>query len=391
MAPRWTALLRAQRHYVLREGDSAITAFQTAVLEHQDDIDAWWGLAESLYHFAGFTGQSSTDSRAAFDRVATMDSAFGPVYAHLFSLALWARDTAAARRYLQRFRDGDPKQVVSAQAFRLWLADPSTRASERRALAQADRGTLSDLVELAIRERFDLPFADTIGAILATAGRAPADRQRGGDYRLVVLGGLGRWPEAVAAWRAAAGDPSFDDWMLHAYFAGYPAKAIAAPMLSRARAMVRAGRAPDFALPSWESPNLAFAAVVHDAMRNGDVAEIGMLSAALRRAAPTADSSDPLRHSLSAALLGRHALLAHDTTRAIEQLEIAASRIGEPWPTYYPLLAMSPERALLAELLMARGDGRRATRWIQSLANSRSLADALYADRIRQLRSALPH
>ena len=65
MAPRWVNLLEAQRQLMLGSGHEAIDGFQNAVLDHRNDIDAWFGLGESLFHYGGWNGQSPQDSRPA--------------------------------------------------------------------------------------------------------------------------------------------------------------------------------------------------------------------------------------------------------------------------------------------------------------------------------------
>ncbi len=98
--------LKAQRQFVLGYGASAIAAFQDAVLDDNTDIDAWYGLGEALFHFGAFAAHSPVDARAAFDRVAALDSSFAPVYDHLLELALQQGDGRAAERYLRTFAGG---------------------------------------------------------------------------------------------------------------------------------------------------------------------------------------------------------------------------------------------------------------------------------------------
>ena len=54
-----------------RVGHEAIDGFQNAVLDHRNDIDAWFGLGESLFHYGGWNGQSPRTHVPALERVAS--------------------------------------------------------------------------------------------------------------------------------------------------------------------------------------------------------------------------------------------------------------------------------------------------------------------------------
>ena len=81
----------------------------------------------------------------------------------------------------------------------------------------------------------NLPLADTLAMFLTGANRSPDDRRRGAEYRLAILAAEGRWPDALAVWKAQVGDRSFDAWPVHAYLAGYPAAEVVEPMFAWAQ------------------------------------------------------------------------------------------------------------------------------------------------------------
>ncbi|HVH09216.1 MAG TPA: protein kinase [Gemmatimonadales bacterium] len=388
-APRWRALLEAERHYIMRSADSAIAGFQAIVVDFPRSPDAWYGLGEALFHFGGLAGVSPLEARPAFARVSALDPTFVPLYAHLIELAVFAHDVAGARGYLAQMPRDDPERPAMAALIALSAGDPRLRAETVASLATADRLTLKLLVAHFGHGGADLPLTDTIARFLSGPDRTPDDRRTGGQYRFVALAGQGRWPEAVAVWDSLAGGVRFDRWMVLASLAGFPAPPRVTPMLSWARGEVRSGRSPDFRRPVFEESEQAFQATVHEAVLHGDSSAVRDLLGRLERATATADPSDPLPPALQAALEARLALLARDTTRAMRALQRSVARSAEPFAMYYPLAAMAPERWLLAQFARARRDRATATRCLDSFTHTWSLGDALYTQRVACLRDRL--
>jgi tetratricopeptide (TPR) repeat protein len=388
LGQRWVNLLEAQRHLLLGSGDSAIAAFQSAVLDHRDDIDAWFGLGEALFHYGGLSGQSPQDAKPALEHVARLDSAFAPIYDHLVDLAILAGDSARARLYLGRMGPDDPVRRVRETAFTLRFDSSSARAHALNQLRSIDRQAISQIVALYLHDSFDPALADTVASFLLGADRTPDDRRRGAAFRLVALTAQGRWREAVVAWKSAAKEPDFDAWVIHADLAGFPAADLVGPMYAWAESLMRAGRAPDFTRPLWDDPQQAFHALAHRAAMTGDSGRVSDLIRRIDAAPPSPDRADPTRQAFRAALEARLALLAGDTTLAVERLRRSVSRVQEPWTWYYPLTAMAPERLLLADLLSARGVSADAKRWHASFANSWAVGDALFAAVLRGRASA---
>jgi tetratricopeptide (TPR) repeat protein len=376
---RWVNLLEARRSFVLGDGERAIDGFQNAVLDHPDDIDAWVGLGEALFHFAGYTGHTPADAAPALERMVDIDSAFVPVYDHLVDLALIAGDSARAVRYLARMPTDDPSRQVRAAAIGLRFGGPAERAEAHRRLRSSDRQALSQVIALWMQGSRDLPLADTLASYLTGSGRTPDDRRRGVHNRLVALAGQGRWSEALDLWQHDAGDRPFDAWLVHAALAGYPAEAIVLPMFAWARARIARREIPDFSLPPWDESRQAFEAIAHRATLVGDSAEVVELLERMRVAPAATDAADPAARSFQASLEARLALLAGDTVAAIASLRRAVERINEPYTWYYPMTSMAPQRRLLADLLRARGDSLGAKRWYASFLNSWSMADVLFA------------
>jgi serine/threonine-protein kinase len=381
MPDRWMKLLEGRRQFVLGKGEAAIAGFQDAVLDDRGDIDAWLGLGESLFHFAGYTGHDPIDAQGALERTAELDSAFAPIYDHLVDLALLAGDSTRAARYVGRMAPDDSARLVREAAMVVRFGGPEARRVALDQLRQADRQALSQVVALWTHGSANLPLADTLAGYLTGAQRTPDDRLRGADFRLAILAAQGRWSDGLAVWEKYAGDNSFDAWIVHAYLAGYPAAKVADPMFAWARSKVVRGVIPDFSRPMWDSLQQGFQALAHRATLMGDSAEVLDLLARVKRARPATNLSDPTQASLRASLEARLTLLGGDSARAIELLQRSLSRINEPFTWYYPLTSMAPQRRLLSELLDARGASAEAKRWRDSFRNTWSIGDVLFAVR----------
>jgi hypothetical protein len=159
-------------------------------------------------------------------------------------------------------------------------------------------------------------------------------------------------------------------------------------MYDRARVDMRAGRTPDFTLPPWNELRQGFEALVYQATLRGDSAEAHELLRRIERA-PVAPS-EPAADALGWSLRARLALLAGDTARAIAGLQRAVARIPEIHTANHPLTAVGPQRRLLAQLLLARGDSAGAERWRRSFSTSWSVADLFYLAGLDSLGSGRP-
>ena len=385
LEPRWVNLLEAQRYYVLGLGDSAIAAFQDVVLDDRAEIDGWLGLGEALVHFAGFTGHSALDARPAFERVATLDTTFAPIYDHLIDLSVYAGEERAAWTYLARLSPDNPLRVGKAATVALRFGRPRDRAAALAQLRSADREVLSEEIIFWMHGGFDLGLADSAAGYLMGSDRTPDDRRRGAQYRLIARIGQGRLPEALRVWSSTAGAYPFDPWIVQAYLAGYPVREVAEPMFAWARAQLAQGGALDFNRPPWDEVRQGFEALVHRASLEGDSAEVLDLLRRIKRG-PSPEPTEPSPGALRASLEARLALLAGDTASAIASLRQSLSRIAEIYTANHPLMAMAPQRLLLSELAAKRGDSVEAGRWRDSFSNSWSVADVLYLARLGRLR-----
>lgn len=381
-APRWKELLAAQRHYVLRDADSSIVAFQNIALNHPDLVDGWFGLGEALFHYGSFAGHRPGDARRPLRRLMSMDSAFAPIADHLVQLALYEHDAEAARRNLRRMAAEAPDRTMWEAALDLHVGSGPSRDSALRRVAESDLRTISVLVGHFGHGGHALALADTLAGFLLAPGRAPEDRRRGAQYRLMVSStDAGAWADALGTWDSVVGGDTFDRWIVHAHLAGRPTGGHGERMLARAAADVRGGRLPDFTRSIRAPPRQAFRAVVHEATLRGDSATVTTLLDAFSRSGTPA-RTDPLPRALRSSLRARLDLLADDTAAAIRSLERSLTRVPDPYTMFYPLASLPAQRLLLAELLHRQGREEAGRRWLRSFGTTWSLGDLVYREHV---------
>lgn len=373
-------LLTAQRHFVMREGRDAIERFTRLTVNDPSLLDGWLGKGEAVFHYQGLQGGSPTDALSAFEQVVRMDSTFSPAYEHLAEIAVRMGDEERARQYAPRVR-GEKARPSYTLAVELRFGSASERAGAFAVLDTAPRNTISNLVRIFA---FDPGMVDTLSALLMR--RPGPDGLQGVQYRLASRAAQGRWREGLNMWRSGHSDP-FDKWLVHAHLAGYRTPE-AAEMLRWAQGFVKENGGPDFRAREAKTKD-PFRALVHLALVEGDSADVTFLTELLESAARRADPSDPEPSGLRASLRARQALQTGDTAGAIRRLEESLERA--PWwvSSWAPLADAAPQRLLLTELLLARGQQRQAERWLNSFGNIGAVGDLLYRERVARLRASL--
>jgi tetratricopeptide (TPR) repeat protein len=375
-------LLEAQRELIMRRGHEAVQRFTRLTVNDPFLLDGWFGKGEAVFHFEGMLGGRPQDALSAFEQVVRMDSTFSPVYEHLAEIAVRMGDRERARRYARRVRSRD-EAAAYGLAVALRFGGAKERARALAALDTAKRSTVSNVVRIMT---FDPATVDTLGAVLMRRNELD-DRRRGVGYRLAALTAQGRWPRAREIWQSLP-PAEFDRWIVHAHLAGYRTH-WAAGMLREARAFVAEQGGPDFGALNARARDDPFRALVHQALLQGDSADVSFLMQRLDAAAASAAAWNPEPGGMRATLRARQALLAGDTAGAIRRLQEALERA--PWwvSSYAPLSDAAPERLLLAELLLSRGRAREAERWLNSFGNIGAVGDLIYEPAVARLRARI--
>lgn len=150
--------------------------YRSITQSHPDNVEAWFMLGETLFHYAPFSGRSPSAARAAFERVVMLDPRHSHALLHLARLAAMegrsgALDTLAAR-YTER--DAEPSRSLEVRALQAWVRDDSVAAAKvAREAAQADGPLAISLAIAATHFAANVDAARPIIAQLVQPGRAP--------------------------------------------------------------------------------------------------------------------------------------------------------------------------------------------------------------------------
>jgi DNA-binding SARP family transcriptional activator/TolB-like protein len=244
LTPLARDLLEAYRVY--REPDSRAEALYAAVVaSHPDNVEAWFMLAESRFHYGPWTGRSPSASKAAFERVLALDPINSHALVHLVRLAAADGQLAAldslAERYLRA--NAETPRALEVRALLAWCHRDSAGAREvARQAVGADELVVSSLINAAVSYAQD---ADAIRLVAEPVMRmssqsmvVPAGRRILSDAAL----GLGQWDPAAA--RAMTGRAFDADWWLEsaALAAAEPALGVPLERVAALRDSVAARR-----------------------------------------------------------------------------------------------------------------------------------------------------
>ncbi len=159
LTPLLRDLLSAYTAYKSVDADGAERSYRRLTESHPDNVEAWFMLGETWFHYNPFRGRSPQQARQAFERVLALDPSNTHAILHLARLAaLDGRDgelDSLGRVYLARYRDAE-----RTLEMRTLLASLHHDPQERRAIAReaigADVIVMSSLIQAALVYAQDL-------------------------------------------------------------------------------------------------------------------------------------------------------------------------------------------------------------------------------------------
>jgi len=138
---RERTLFEAMLAYVSGRADDAERQYRSLIGKSSDDVAAWRGLGEVLFHYNWQRGRPVTDSRAAWERVLRDDPSEWGAMQHLMEIAAREKRTAEVDSLVRRQEDArpDPSTLFPAKALRAYVI--GDRQAQSRILEQARRLT----------------------------------------------------------------------------------------------------------------------------------------------------------------------------------------------------------------------------------------------------------
>ncbi|MGD8866384.1 MAG: hypothetical protein PVI01_02120 [Gemmatimonadales bacterium] len=186
LARRDSLLIRAWKLADVDGDLDAIPIFENLVARYADDLEAWHGLGDALFHMGSQANRSITDAIQPLERTLALDSTFAPSLIHLIEIAYMLGDAERGREWTDRFLALDSSSVY-AQSFRLLTplqfgpARDSARADA--ALDTVDAELLHWLIARLRGSAYNLPLYERVTLELADP-RFPNDERAMGYYHL---------------------------------------------------------------------------------------------------------------------------------------------------------------------------------------------------------------
>jgi tetratricopeptide (TPR) repeat protein len=169
------------------DGDlDAIPIFENLVARYADDLEAWHGLGDALFHMGSQANRPITAAVEPLERTLALDSAFAPSLIHLIEIAYMLDDAERGRRWTEHFLALDSSSVY-AQSFRLLtpLQFGPSRDSARAdaALDTVNAELLHWMIARLRGSGSNLPLFERVTLELADS-RFPNDERAMGYYHL---------------------------------------------------------------------------------------------------------------------------------------------------------------------------------------------------------------
>jgi DNA-binding SARP family transcriptional activator/TolB-like protein len=370
LTPLVRDLLGAFQAYKEVRAEDAERMYLAVTEAHPDNVEAWFMLGETRFHYNTFRGRSAMEAWPAFQRVLALDPTNAHAAIHLARLAAQAGrfdelDSLAAG-YLARYQDAE--RALEMRALVAYARNDSTeRATIAAAAREADPLVVLSLLQAAAQYAQNFDAAGDLAPRFAGA-MADASTRTVGRRTLSALplagGRLNREPVA-----RLLGSAVEEDWLLEsaALVAADPLFPAPRLWIAAVRDRVAARRPYRALMPPLARPE----------PRYGPLAQaylLGLLSVRL------GDSVAVQRHlmdltrsggggepgaSLAAGVRAELARTRGDPSGALR--ELAAFAVDSiPW-SRRPMNWGSRERFLRAEVLHALGRDTEALPWYESM------------------------
>ncbi|HEX3927392.1 MAG TPA: protein kinase [Gemmatimonadales bacterium] len=175
----------------------AVDSMQAYTAAYPDDADGWDLLGEAQYHTSGYHARTPAELIAPFDRVLALDSTLTPAAIHPVEIAIAARDTTLAKRYLKVFKDGGASEEAGATSEALAILHGADTGYKH--FAGIGSASIGQAVVIAQTLSPAMTGTDFVHFVRSYIGQVvPGNREQLLGQSGAVAGALGRQADARA-------------------------------------------------------------------------------------------------------------------------------------------------------------------------------------------------
>lgn len=370
------------RYHAARMPDSAVAAFKRAVADNPENVDGWYGLAQTLYFQGWVAGYALGDASEAFANVLRLAPGFSRIREQQFDVAMAKGDTASARSILRLIPAGDRWIDAKRMVFALITARDDERKTVLSSFARSPAPMLSEVILQLSRPLHRRALAVLVAEMLAQHSRPTDERRRAYQMLLVLVPGDSgtHW---VSSLDSVDAPNRFDPWIAARCLAGACDSERVTRLALAANVLLRDAR--DSVLRDHGSDaSQAMDFLTQLALLSGSFDRDSPLATRVRRLAQSAHPSDPLARTWRSTLAAADAMHRSDTSTAAAALTEAITRIDAPFDAFFPMRSNPSQRSMVAKFSKQVVEPRLLERIQRSFTESWSIADAILDRRTPQ-------
>jgi len=379
LAPRARLLVDAYAAWVTGAYDDAERGYRAVVRTYPDDVEAWYGLGEVLFHTNPMRGRSSVESGEAFARVLALEPRNPAALTHLLRVALRQGRSVLADSLVARLDSLEPLPRA-AEFYALRAFAHGTESDRTRALAELRASGNDELVRTTAHRvaifAGSLDGAARVLPILLDDGLAPDVRAHAHVWLAQLEVARGRWHAADGELDAAA---ALDPGIVAEQRALLAALPFAPDGPARGDAAEAALLRPDATATTrtpypWHAVYDGLHGTLREyllgllALRRGDVDATRQRAAALAGQDGRREAHE-LARGLAESLLGHIAARSGDVPEALARFDAARLRVSEGL-LESQIGSQAYERWARADLLFRTGRLSEALPWFATLAET---------------------